>query len=59
MTHQADTTIPADDAARKLTLAQSDDPNLSHIGLVGDHPGSLLSHRHAYSTWRRTSASSP
>jgi quercetin dioxygenase-like cupin family protein len=29
-------TIPADDPARKFTLAQSDDPNLSHIGLVGD-----------------------
>ena len=36
MTHQADTTMPADDPARKLSLAQSDDPNLSHIGLVGD-----------------------
>ena len=36
MTHRADTTIPADDPARELTLAQSDDPNLSHIGLVGD-----------------------
>ena len=67
MTHRADTTIPADDPARKLTLAQPDDPNLSHIGLVGDilynpcgrqrHPRSLLSHRHAHSTWRRTSAS--
>ena len=36
MTHRADTTTPADDPARKLTLAQPDDPNLSHIGLVGD-----------------------
>lgn len=36
MTHRADTAIPADDFARELTLAQSDDPNLSHIGLVGD-----------------------
>ena len=36
MTYRADTTIPADDPARKLTLAQPDDPNLSHIGLVGD-----------------------
>jgi mannose-6-phosphate isomerase-like protein (cupin superfamily) len=36
MTHRADTTIPADDPARELTLAQPDDPNLSHIGLVGD-----------------------
>lgn len=36
MTHRADTAIPADDSARELTLAQSDDPNLSHIGLVGD-----------------------
>ena len=35
MTHRADTAIPADDSARELTLAQSDDPNLSHIGLVG------------------------
>jgi quercetin dioxygenase-like cupin family protein len=35
MTHRADTTIPADDPARKPTLAQPDDPNLSHIGLVG------------------------
>jgi quercetin dioxygenase-like cupin family protein len=33
---QPDTTIPADDPARKFTLAQSDDPNSSHIGLVGD-----------------------
>jgi quercetin dioxygenase-like cupin family protein len=32
----AATTIPADDPARNLTLAQSDDPNLPHIGLVGD-----------------------
>ena len=36
MTHRADTAIPADDPARKFTVAQSDDPNLSHIGLVGD-----------------------
>ena len=36
MTHRADTAIPADDSARELTLAQSDDPNLSHIGLVDD-----------------------
>ena len=36
MTHRADTAIPADDPARKLTVAQPDDPNLSHIGLVGD-----------------------
>src|ERR1700677_4525716 len=33
---QANTTIPADDLARKSTLARSDDPNLPHIGLVGD-----------------------
>jgi quercetin dioxygenase-like cupin family protein len=32
----AATTIPADDPERNLTLAQSDDPNLPHIGLVGD-----------------------
>src|ERR1700735_4459446 len=36
MTHRADTAIPADDTARKLTLAQPDAPTLSHIGLVGD-----------------------
>ena len=35
-TSQANTTIPADDPARKSTLARSDDPNLPHIGLVGD-----------------------
>jgi len=28
--------IPADDLSRTLTLANSDDPNLPHIGLVGD-----------------------
>lgn len=28
--------IPADDPSRALTLAQPDDPNLPHIGLVGD-----------------------
>jgi quercetin dioxygenase-like cupin family protein len=33
---QADTTIPADDPARKSMLARSDDPNLPHIGLVRD-----------------------
>jgi hypothetical protein len=33
---QAATTFPADDPARNFTLAQSDDPNLPHIGLVGD-----------------------
>jgi quercetin dioxygenase-like cupin family protein len=33
---QAATTIPADDPARNFTLVQSDDPNLPHIGLVGD-----------------------
>ena len=39
MTHpssQTATTIPADDPARNLTHAQSDNPNLPHIGLVGD-----------------------
>ena len=39
MTHpssRADTTIPADDPERNCTLARSDDPNLPHIGLVGD-----------------------
>jgi quercetin dioxygenase-like cupin family protein len=33
---QPATTIPADDLARNLTLARSDNPNLPHIGLVGD-----------------------
>jgi hypothetical protein len=33
---QAATTIPADDPARNFTLVQSDNPNLPHIGLVGD-----------------------
>jgi quercetin dioxygenase-like cupin family protein len=38
MTHPSSqaATIPADDLARSLTLAQSDSPNLPHIGLVGD-----------------------
>jgi quercetin dioxygenase-like cupin family protein len=39
MTHRsshAATTIPADDPARNLTLARSDNPNLPHIGLAGD-----------------------
>ena len=36
MTLRTDTAIPSDDPARKLTLARPDDPNLSHIGLVGD-----------------------
>ena len=39
MTHpssQTATTIPADDPARNLTHAQSDNPNLPPIGLVGD-----------------------
>jgi quercetin dioxygenase-like cupin family protein len=30
------TAIPTDDLARNLTLAQSDNPSLPHIGLVGD-----------------------
>jgi quercetin dioxygenase-like cupin family protein len=29
-------TLPKDDPARNFTLAQSDDPNLPHIGVVGD-----------------------
>jgi hypothetical protein len=33
---QAPTMIPADDPARSLTLSRSDNPNLLHIGLVGD-----------------------
>jgi quercetin dioxygenase-like cupin family protein len=28
--------LPADDPDRNLTLAQSDDPNLPHVGVVGD-----------------------
>src|SRR5215469_15277991 len=32
----ADMTIPADDPARKLTLARPDNPSLPHVGLVGD-----------------------
>jgi quercetin dioxygenase-like cupin family protein len=28
--------IPADDPKRSLTISQPDDPNLPHIGLVGD-----------------------
>jgi quercetin dioxygenase-like cupin family protein len=39
MTHsssQTATTIPADDPARNFTLARSDNPDLPHIGLVGD-----------------------
>ena len=39
MTHpssHAAMTIPADDRKRNLTLAQSDDLNLPHIGLAGD-----------------------
>ena len=39
MTHppsQAATTIPADDPTRSFTLAQSDNLNLPHVGLVGD-----------------------
>jgi quercetin dioxygenase-like cupin family protein len=39
MTHppsQAATMIPADDPTRSFTLARSDNPNLPHIGLVGD-----------------------
>jgi hypothetical protein len=72
MTHsspQAATTIPADDPARNFTLARSDNADLPHIGLVGDTytilvagkdtARPLLSHRHAHSTWRRPSTSSP
>ena len=33
---QAATTIPADDPTRSFTLAQSDNLNLPHVGLVGD-----------------------
>jgi quercetin dioxygenase-like cupin family protein len=39
MTHppsQAATTIPADDPIRSFTLAQPDNLNLLHVGLVGD-----------------------
>jgi quercetin dioxygenase-like cupin family protein len=37
------TTIPPDDLRRSLVLAGSDDPNLPHIGLVGDTYTILLS----------------
>jgi quercetin dioxygenase-like cupin family protein len=33
---QSATTIPADDPGRSSTLARPDNPNLPHIGLVGD-----------------------
>ena len=33
---QTATTIPADDPKRTFTLVRSDNPNLPHIGLVGD-----------------------
>jgi len=33
---QAASTIPGDDLTRNFTLARSDDPNLPHIGVVGD-----------------------
>jgi hypothetical protein len=33
---EAASTIPADDLTRNFTLARSDDPNLPHIGVVGD-----------------------
>jgi quercetin dioxygenase-like cupin family protein len=39
MTHpasQAPATIPADDPARNFTVARSDNPDLPHVGLVGD-----------------------
>jgi quercetin dioxygenase-like cupin family protein len=36
-------TLPPDDLARLLTLAAADDPNLPHIGLVGDTYTILLS----------------
>ena len=37
MTHpSSQATLPKDDPARTFTLAQSDDPNLPHIGVVGD-----------------------
>jgi hypothetical protein len=34
--NQPAVTIPADDPERKLTIAWSDNPNVPHIGLVGD-----------------------
>jgi hypothetical protein len=37
MTHpSSQATLPKDHPARNFTLAQSDDPNLPHIGVVGD-----------------------
>ena len=35
--------LPADDPTRHLTIVRSDDPNLPHIGLVGDTYTILLS----------------
>jgi len=37
--------IPPDDPKRNLILARSDDPNLPHMGLVGDTYTTLLSGR--------------
>jgi quercetin dioxygenase-like cupin family protein len=41
--NQAGASIPPDDLSRNLVLARSDDPNLPHIGLVGDTYTILLS----------------
>lgn len=42
-TSQPASPIPSDDPNRNLTLARADDPNLPHIGLVGDTYTILLS----------------
>jgi quercetin dioxygenase-like cupin family protein len=42
---RATTTIPPDDPARRLTHAQADNPNVPHIGLVGDTYTILVSGR--------------
>ncbi len=33
---QSATSLPPDDPQRNLAVSQADDPNLPHIGLVGD-----------------------
>jgi quercetin dioxygenase-like cupin family protein len=40
---QSATSIPSDDPKRTLTVSNADDPNLPHIGLVGDTYTILLS----------------
>lgn len=40
---QSNSPIPPDDPERSLTIARPDDPNLPHVGLVGDTYTVLLS----------------